>query len=148
MVTKNTLKAEDLIIGPKGQTATLEYFKDNSNELGLNMDGCSMMFGLLPLSYVRVPIVKIENCMMNIEDWSNIFEPIQNQFSNDDINHFETYGKELAFVLKHKPKQIWTLVDGNDGELYIEAGYHICNRVHHFVTVNPWANKNLVVSYK
>ena len=148
-INKKLLKAGDLIISPKGTIAILQHFGNDSNrKLGLKIDGSSMMLGLLPLSSVAVPIVKVNNYTLNIEDWERIFEPIQNQFSNENIDHFETYGEELEFVQTHKDNQIWTLIDGNDGKLYIEAGYHLCNRVHYFVTKNTWSNKNLVVCYE
>ena len=42
---------------------------------------------------------------------------------------FETYGEELAFVRTQDPKTVWTLLDGDDGDLYLVSGYHFVNRI-------------------
>ena len=42
---------------------------------------------------------------------------------------FETYGEELAFVRRQDPRTIWTLVDGDDGDMYLISGFHFVNRV-------------------
>jgi hypothetical protein len=41
---------------------------------------------------------------------------------------FETYGAELDFVKKQDPLTIWTLVDGDDDDMYVQSGYHLVNR--------------------
>lgn len=50
---------------------------------------------------------------------------------------FETYGDELAFVRSQPVQHLWTLVDGDDGDLFIVSGYHIVNRIGHFVSREP-----------
>jgi hypothetical protein len=82
--------------------------------------------------------------MLNWEDqfeaWDNKYQPIQNHFDPNEGDKFETYGEELDFVLKvayTEPKRIWTLVDGDDGNLYIASGYHLVNRINYFITHNP-----------
>jgi hypothetical protein len=42
---------------------------------------------------------------------------------------FETYGEELDFVRRQDPATVWTLVDGDDGDLYLLSGYHFVNRI-------------------
>jgi hypothetical protein len=51
---------------------------------------------------------------------------------------FETYGEELEFVRKQEPKKIWTIVDGDNGNLFYMAGFHTVNRIGYFVTEVPW----------
>ena len=82
--------------------------------------------------------------MLNWEDqfeaWHNQYQPIQNHFDPNEGCKFETYGEELDYVLKiayTEPKRIWTLVDGDDGNLYITSGYHLVNRINYFITHNP-----------
>ena len=90
--------------------------------------------------------------MLNWEDkfyaWEAKYQPIKNQFAppqgefEDEFveDKFETYGEELDYVLKianTEPKRVWTLVDGDDGNLYITSGYHLVNRVNYFITKNP-----------
>ena len=42
---------------------------------------------------------------------------------------FETYGEEFAFVRSFDPRKVWTLVDGDDGDMYVMSGLHFVNRV-------------------
>jgi hypothetical protein len=54
---------------------------------------------------------------------------------------YETYGDEYEYIRemaqKH-PNRVWTLVDGDDGELVIIAGWHYVNRMNYVVTEKPW----------
>jgi hypothetical protein len=72
--------------------------------------------------------------------WVDTFKPIKNKISkypDDSLIHFETYGEEVEFVQKADNKYIWTEVDGDAGT-YIVAGYHWVNRIHYYITENPW----------
>jgi hypothetical protein len=82
--------------------------------------------------------------MTNWEDqfdlWDDKYQPIQNHFDPKEGYKFETYGEELDYVLKiayTEPARIWTLVDGDDGNLYVTSGYHLVNRISYFVTKYP-----------
>ncbi len=50
---------------------------------------------------------------------------------------FETFGEELAFVQQQHPQNIWTLVDGEDGDLYLISGCHFVNRIGYLVSTVP-----------
>ncbi len=50
---------------------------------------------------------------------------------------FETYGDEFAFVKRYDPSKIWTLVDGDDGDLYVISGLHYVNRVGYLLSRDP-----------
>src|SRR5580658_9909359 len=50
---------------------------------------------------------------------------------------FETYGSELDFVRRQDPRTIWTLLDGDDGDLYLVSGYHLVNRIGYLVSTVP-----------
>jgi hypothetical protein len=77
--------------------------------------------------------------------WEAKYKPIKNPFAKKPSEHedefvedkFEIYGEELGFVQAQDPRCIWTLVDGDDGNLYIVDGYHLVNRVNYFVTEKP-----------
>lgn len=43
----------------------------------------------------------------------------------------------------HDEKHIWTIVEGDDGDLYAIPGYHIVNHVGYIVTVKPWPHENV-----
>jgi hypothetical protein len=59
----------------------------------------------------------------------------------------ETYGPELELVRSFPPNQIWTVVDGDDGELYVCAGYHLVNRINYLITKNPWVTGDETYRY-
>jgi hypothetical protein len=50
---------------------------------------------------------------------------------------FETYGQELAFIRRQDLRTVWTLVDGDDGELYVLSGFHYVNRIGYLVSTVP-----------
>ena len=55
---------------------------------------------------------------------------------------YETYGQELQHILrltnnKKTQKKVWTIIDGDDGELHIVAGFHIVNRMGYIITQKP-----------
>jgi hypothetical protein len=47
---------------------------------------------------------------------------------------FETIGPELEFVRSQNPRCVWTLVDGEDGDLYVISGFHFVNRLGYLVS--------------
>ena len=70
--------------------------------------------------------------------WVREFKPITNNLViHDNIIHFETYGDEVEFVQKQNENNVWTEVDGDEGT-YIVSGYHYVNRIHYYITTNPW----------
>jgi hypothetical protein len=50
---------------------------------------------------------------------------------------FETYGEEIRFVSEQVPRTIWTLIDGEDGDLYVVSGLHFVNRVGYLISKVP-----------
>jgi hypothetical protein len=50
---------------------------------------------------------------------------------------FETYGKELNFVMAADNDYIWTYGDGDDDGTYVWNGYSIVNRIGYFITEVP-----------
>jgi hypothetical protein len=78
--------------------------------------------------------------------WVDTFKPIKNtvsKYPDDSLIHFETYGDEYDAVKKaHEinPKIVWTEVDGDEGS-YIVAGWHFVNRIHYYITENPWEDE-------
>lgn len=56
---------------------------------------------------------------------------------------YETYGEELARVkevAKENPKRIWTVIDGDSGDLTIVAGFHFINRLGYLITEEEYEN--------
>jgi hypothetical protein len=50
---------------------------------------------------------------------------------------FETHGEEFEFVRRYDPRKVWTLVDGDDGDMYLISGLHFVNRVGYLLTKEP-----------
>jgi hypothetical protein len=50
---------------------------------------------------------------------------------------FETYGEEFEFVRRQDPLKVWTLVDGDDGDMYVISGLHFVNRVGYLLSTIP-----------
>lgn len=78
---------------------------------------------------------------MTYEQWLDTYNPIQNHIEDDapfDGAMFETYGEELDFVRSQNRANIWTLVDGDGGKIYVSNGYHFVNRIGYFVTEIPF----------
>jgi hypothetical protein len=79
---------------------------------------------------------------MTYSDWFEKFSPVKNHLVKDsafDGRMFETFGQEVEFIgfaNKVTPRQIWTLVDGDDGWVIVE-GAHFVNRLGYFVTKRP-----------
>jgi hypothetical protein len=42
---------------------------------------------------------------------------------------FATHGDEFAFVKRQDHRMVWTLLDGDDGDMYLVSGLHYVNRV-------------------
>ena len=50
---------------------------------------------------------------------------------------FESFGDELNFVNQQDPQTIWTLIDGDDGDMYLISGLHFINRVGYLLSTSP-----------
>ena len=90
-----------------------------------------------------------------LDAWEAKYKPIKNQYAQKQAGEFvedkfETYGEELDFVRSvcdEDARRVWTLVDGDDGNLYIVDGYHLVNRVNYFITELPFEGKFMEVPY-
>lgn len=81
---------------------------------------------------------------MTEEEWFATYKPIPNHIDKDaSFNDgeqgymFETYGKELQFVMAADSDYIWTYGDGDDGGTYIWNGWSFVNRIGYFITEVP-----------
>ena len=50
---------------------------------------------------------------------------------------FETYGDEFTYVRRFDPRRVWTLIDGDDGDLYVASGLHLVNRIGYLLSRDP-----------
>ena len=75
-----------------------------------------------------------------LDAWEAKYKPIKNHITGEDDDKFEIYGEELDYVRSvadTEPRRVWTLVEGDDSNLYIVAGYHLVNRLNYFITKEP-----------
>jgi hypothetical protein len=89
--------------------------------------------------------------MLNWEDqlnaWEAKYQPMQNHIDPKAYDKFETYGEELEFVRtinSTEPNRVWTLIEGDSGNLWIVNGYHFVNRLNYFITKNPYEKEEYV----
>lgn len=93
---------------------------------------------------------------ISVEEWEKKYRPIPNKFDKNaswqDENGvgimFETYGKELDFVKAQDWHNVWTYVDGDNGEPLISTGFAYVNRIGYFITEVPWEDKDLALTVK
>ncbi|WP_437193957.1 hypothetical protein [Planctomicrobium sp. SH527] len=57
---------------------------------------------------------------------------------------FETYGEELEFVRGQDIRFVWTLIDGDDGDMYLVSGFHRVNRVGYLISSKPIPEGNFI----
>jgi len=92
------------------------------------------------------------NLTLSFDDWCEMFKPIANHIDpqgasfggfeegKEDGIMFETYGKELEYVVetvnKGRADTVWTYVDGDNGT-YVIKGMHFVNRIGYFITELP-----------
>jgi hypothetical protein len=86
---------------------------------------------------------------INYDDWFEKYKPQLNHFTSlpDNDNYtFETFGEELEYVKKQNNKQIWTLIECEDEEIWIIPGYHLVNRMNYYITEKVWKDENIQVN--
>lgn len=88
----------------------------------------------------KIPKEHIKMMVLDsIDEFDKLFKPIQNPYESECF-HFETYGKEYDIVVaNHKvsPNTVWTVIDGDDGKMYVQLGLWLCDRVHYIITEEP-----------
>lgn len=90
---------------------------------------------------------------LTYDDFLGKYHPIKNHLDKNagyDGHMFETFGKELEFVLKtqmHSPQNIWTLVEGENNDMWLSPGYHFLDRLAYMITKEPVDRNELDVEY-
>lgn len=98
-----------------------------------------------------------EPILISEEEFWEKYKPITNHIVRANTPHtvanadicswngcmYETYGAEVAHVVrlannKKTAKKVWTIIDGDDGEMHIIAGFHLVNRQGYLITEQPW----------
>jgi len=85
-----------------------------------------------------------------LESWDEKYKPIKNHIDTHAYDKFETYGEELKFVRSvnaTEPNRVWTLIEGDSGNLWIVNGYHFVNRLNYFITEKPYDGDYIEIPY-
>ncbi|KYO54157.1 hypothetical protein PJ900_12310 [Tistrella mobilis] len=81
------------------------------------------------------------------DDWLAAYRPVRNSIRGEapfDGCMFETFGPEWEAVRAADPACIWTLVDGDDDDMYVLSGCHLVDCLGYFITERPWAGDDPV----
>lgn len=85
--------------------------------------------------------------LLDYHEWERKYKPIEKSEGNI---LFETHdGKDIVFLRKfikeNSVLHIWTLVDGDDGDLFIDSGIRWVNRLNYIVTEIPRESEDILV---
>lgn len=90
-----------------------------------------------------------ESVEMSYEAWVETYKPEENHIVAEDREYdgrmFETFGPEVEYVKTVPDSRIWTIIQADDGGLYITNGYHFVNRIGYFVTGVPYEGKGIEI---
>lgn len=67
------------------------------------------------------------------DEFERRYEPIPDSSGNMVLDHADVKGKPLEHV--------WTIVEGDNGNLYADPGFHVVNVVGYLFTVRPWESE-------
>jgi hypothetical protein len=75
---------------------------------------------------------------MTYDEWVKTYRPIKNPTADYGFDQalFETFGPDIEQVRATDPACVWTYHD-EDGVSWIGDGYHVVNRLGHFITEVP-----------
>lgn len=82
----------------------------------------------------------MKDVQLDYFDFFDTFKPMKNPLNDNAPENgcmFETYGVELEFVvnyLRECPKQIWTVMTNDNGNICIGEGFHLVNRLGYLIT--------------
>lgn len=85
---------------------------------------------------------------INYEEFEEKYLPKLNhieEFASFDGYMYETFGKELDYILTVDKENIWTIVDGDNDDLVIIPGYHLVNRFGYIITENKHNFEELTI---
>jgi hypothetical protein len=81
--------------------------------------------------------------MKKLKEFPYEIDTAINSHEYGEPGKLETHGidyitvERFAFDKKLR-KHLWTVIEGDDGELYYSAGFHIVNRLYFVISKTPW----------
>ena len=93
---------------------------------------------------------------LTYEEWEETYKPLRHE--DGEIMHFDKIEDVFKFLGKNPPStdqdtwlevrsKLWTETAG-DGWYYISTGFHIVDRMHHFICEVPWKKENEASVYE
>lgn len=77
---------------------------------------------------------------LNEHEFNTLYTLCNNPFSNFALQSrkgFEPNGLDLEHIRQQDPARVWTMLKGEDGEMYLVNGYHYNNRIAFYLSVEP-----------
>lgn len=88
--------------------------------------------------------VKEDAHPVEIEDFSDFEKAFEAKLQKDTVSEhdimLETFGEDYEKVRSTNPQYIWTVLDGDDGLMYLVAGHHLVNRIGYVISQKPWVS--------
>ena len=81
--------------------------------------------------------------ILSEDDFDEQFKPKPHH--DKDEEHYETYGSDLQYVRNQPENIVWTMLDNDEGEIYIAAGYRVVNRLGYILTEQAWDDRETYV---
>jgi len=81
---------------------------------------------------------------MTYDEWVEKYKPIENKIVEHapfDGYMFETYDDELKAVQDAPVNNVWTLVDGEEEDIWLAAGKWRINRIGYMICEKPWTGE-------
>ena len=73
--------------------------------------------------------------------WHDRFKPVGHPTEGEGVYHFQTNGDDQKFVQAINHHHVWSVVDGDDGGMYLCPGFRLVNLVLYVVTLVPWTDE-------
>ena len=87
------------------------------------------------------------------DDFLEKYHPIKNHLDENagyDGFMFDTFDEQLHYILQtntHSPQNIWTLIEGENNDMWLSPGYHYIDRFGFIITKEPVDRNELGVDY-
>lgn len=97
---------------------------------------------------VSLPPALQKTLLITHDEFVDEYKPLQNTINKNapwDGCMLETYGKELGKAQTAGQDHVWTVLEADNGDLGVAAGFHRVNRMGYIVTKNPAKNPSTEV---
>ena len=75
--------------------------------------------------------------LLTEDQWYEQYEP--------EGRNYETYGADLNHIKSLPEEYVWTMLDGDDGQVLVVNGFSFVNRISYYVTKKPHNDSDTIV---